>query len=85
MKVDFSFEGIPAGRLLDVEGPPDVPGTYRYDPYRSLGHLRFREAIARAGFARAVCTTPRGSLTFRARAGAALGVLEIDDIEPPAA
>jgi hypothetical protein len=77
MKVDFTFAGIPAGSILDLDGPPRTPGTYRYSAYRSVGHLRLREELARAGFARVTC----GRVTFRVRAGADFGAIEVDDIK----
>jgi hypothetical protein len=80
VKLDFSYDGNVVGHFLDVSAYPRATGRYRYMPYRSLGHLRFREECRRSGSARCSYPGPDGLVTFVARAGDEYGVLEIDDV-----
>ena len=79
MKLDFECDGISAGRFTEGASYPRAPGTYRYMPYRSLGHLRMHEKLRGMGSARCTCAASEGRMTFLVRACPEYGVLVLDD------
>jgi hypothetical protein len=79
VKLDFEYDGIPAGCFTEGSSYPSAPGSYRYMPYRNLGHLRMHEELRGAGSARCTYVGPEGRMTFLVRACPEYGVLVLDD------
>jgi hypothetical protein len=80
VKLDFEYDGIPAGCFTEGGSYPSAPGAYRYMPYRGPGHLRMLDELRGAGFARCTCVGPEGRMTFVVRACPEYGLLVLDDV-----
>ena len=44
-RIDFFFQGEVVG-YLDGSSLPNSPGSYKYVPYRGVGHLRLVKALS---------------------------------------
>lgn len=79
-RFEFMFECMPVG-FFEESDFPARDGTYRYMPYRGLGHYRMVISLKETGMAR--CSYHRGSewIGFVVRSRPEYGVLELVDFE----
>jgi hypothetical protein len=78
--LDFSFEGILAGRFEGPD-PPRSAGRHRYMPYRSVGHLRMGQALAN-GPARCSFEDAGSRYDFVVASVPEYGVLLVESVRP---
>jgi hypothetical protein len=76
----FRFEGMDVGYFEGIEAYPASSGTYRYMPFRSVGHYELGEECVRAGLARCSFLGPGGVVWFTVRSTGEYGLLDIRDL-----
>lgn len=74
----FFFKRMAVGYFLDATAYPNAPGSYRYMPYRGLGHYEMGEELRRTGSASCTYPTEAGEVEFVIRGRPEYGVLVID-------
>ena len=78
--LEFSYEGRPAGCFEDGIYPT-VAGRYRYEPYRSLGHLEMQTALRAGSRPRCTLSVNGHVVSFAVVDCPEHGVLELTELD----
>ncbi len=77
--LNFEYKGSTVGAFAGEEYP-EKPGQYRYEPYRSVGHMLMCSCLQDGGRPRCSFTQGDVRTTFAVVARPSADMIEIDDL-----
>ena len=78
--LEFTYDGLPVGYFEESECP-QIPGCFRYEPYRGPGHYELATALRDGKRPRCLVPSHPG-VSFAVVACPEYGVLELADFTP---
>ncbi len=79
-ELKFSIGDLPVGFFKEAHYP-NIPGQFRYESYRGLGHLQMQELLKSGAVARCHYSTGDERVSFSVTSCPQYGVIEIANLD----